>query len=360
MNYPIVLYPKLIQEFCRQHPLPNLPTDSNEQVQPLTPPKFSPNLPVTPTFPKKFAAKLTKLLLAIWLFWLIGVVIGVLLGLTLDLPPLATLSLIGAYCCLLAALYLRVKTSYTKMQSRYKTQLAQYRQQLSEYQAALVLLKPETPTNSEALQFLKEGYQQQIKQRMTGLLRLLQGKAKPMGVSEARQGVSEEQFFHHLQYYFDNAVQGAEFKTPWQGRNYSADYLIIHPPSGLGINCECDEPYALLSNQPTHCIDQDSDRRRNQFFLDHNWIVVRFTERQVVQAPKSCCKAIAQVIAVVTGDRSYLQQLESVSDLLPQKPWTKADARRMAKKNYRLSYLPDSVKPSPPRRSGRRKSRRSW
>lgn len=352
----MVFYPESIQDFCRQHLLPTLSTISDEQVETLTESHLSPNLPVSPSFPKQLAAKSTKLLWAIWLFWLVGVVLGVLLGVTLGLPPLATVSFIGAYCCLLATLYLWVKTGYTRVQSRYKTKLAEYRQKLSEYQAAQALPKPENPTNSELLQVSKESYQQQIEQRMTALSQLLQNKAKPIGVSEARQGVSEEQFLHHLQHYFEHAVQGAEFKTPWKGHNYSADYLIIHPPSGLGINCECDEPYALLSKQPTHCLDQDSDRHRNRFFLERNWIVVRFSERQVVQAPLSCCKVIAQVIAVVTGDRSYLHQFESVPDLLPQKPWTKADAKRMAKKNYRLSYLPEEVQP--PQQRGRRRKRK--
>jgi hypothetical protein len=80
--------------------------------------------------------------------------------------------------------------------------------------------------------------------------------------------------------------------------------------------------------------------RRNQLFLEWNWIVVRFTEKQVVQAPLSCCKFLAQALAFVTGDRSYLKQLETEPDLLSVKPWTTREARAMAKRNYRLTYLP--------------------
>ena len=98
------------------------------------------------------------------------------------------------------------------------------------------------------------------------------------------------------------------------------------------------------SKKPTHCCDGDSDIRRNQLFLEWNWIVIRFTEKQVVQAPLSCCKFIATVIAAVTGDRSCLKPLESEPDLLSVKPWTTASARQMAKSNYRLSYLPNPIK----------------
>jgi hypothetical protein len=74
--------------------------------------------------------------------------------------------------------------------------------------------------------------------------------------------------------------------------------------------------------------------------------VVRFSERQVVEAPRSCCKVIAQVIFEITGDRRYLQQLEGEPELLPERPWTVREARRKARSNYRLQYLPQSVRES--------------
>jgi hypothetical protein len=144
----------------------------------------------------------------------------------------------------------------------------------------------------------------------------------------------------YLQQYFEEVVQAAEFKIPSSQRSYSADFTVIHTPSGIGIDVEIDEPYAGKSKKPTHCCDADSDMRRNQLFLEWNWIVVRFTEKQVVQAPLSCCKFLAQAIAFVTGDRSYLKQLETEPDLLSVKPWTTREARAMAKSNYRLTYLP--------------------
>jgi hypothetical protein len=154
--------------------------------------------------------------------------------------------------------------------------------------------------------------------------------------------VSEERFLQYLQQYFEEVVQAAEFKIPSSQRSYSADFTVIHTPSGIGIDVEIDEPYAGKSKKPTHCCDADSDMRRNQLFLEWNWIVVRFTEKQVVQAPLSCCKFLAIAIAFVTGDRSSYKLLEFEPDLLPVKPWTTAEARKMAKINYRLSYLPNS------------------
>uniref|UniRef100_A0A8J7AGX6 Uncharacterized protein n=1 Tax=Desmonostoc muscorum LEGE 12446 TaxID=1828758 RepID=A0A8J7AGX6_DESMC len=68
--------------------------------------------------------------------------------------------------------------------------------------------------------------------------------------------------------------------------------------------------------------------------------MVRFAEVQVVRHPWSCCKAIAQIIARLTGDDSVFILLQRLADVPLQKQWTKREARLMAKNNYRQSYLP--------------------
>ena len=129
---------------------------------------------------------------------------------------------------------------------------------------------------------------------------------------------------------------------------------MIHPLTGLGLDVEVDEPYTLLTKEPTHCVNLPQDSWRNQFFLESGWVVVRFSERQVVEAPRSCCQVIAQVILEIMGDRSYLQQLEGEPELLPERPWTVREARRKARSNYRLQYLPQSIRKSM-QTSGRRR-----
>ncbi|NJK65201.1 MAG: hypothetical protein HC941_00505 [Microcoleus sp. SU_5_3] len=178
-----------------------------------------------------------------------------------------------------------------------------------------------------------------LQHRNRSLKDLMSLRVSSTGISQARQGVSEERFLQYLQRYFEKVVQAAEFKIPSSRRSYSADFIVIHTLSGLGIDVEIDEPYAGKSKKPTHCCDADSDLRRNQLFLEWNWIVVRFTEKQAVQAPLSCCKFVARAIAEVTGDRSFLEQLKTEPDLLSVKPWTTREARAMAKSNYRLTYL---------------------
>lgn len=160
------------------------------------------------------------------------------------------------------------------------------------------------------------------------------------GNSTAKQGVSEREFFRHLLCAFPENVicQAVEFEIPGYPLRYSADFILYHRLSGLALDIEIDEPYTGDTGKPHHCVDED--RIRNRFFLERNWGVVRFAEVQVVRHPWSCCKAIAQMIARLTGDDSVFMLLERLADVPLQKQWTRREARLMAKNNYRQSYLP--------------------
>jgi hypothetical protein len=340
-NYPQVFYPEFIEQFCRQYPFPKSPTDPNEQNEETELPNESMLAAKEPPFPKQKVAVLTRRLWEIWLWWLVGIVAGILLGVAFGLPFLAILSLTGAYCCSMAALYVWVRADYARVRGRYQLQLAEYKRKRLEERSAVAAKKSKETTKSRLGEPESERYS--LEQRLKVLRELLRDRVQPIGISTAKQGISERQFGEYLQIYFEDVMQGAEFETgkKW---NYSADFLVWHPASGLGLDIEIDEPYVLLTKEPTHCSDRRGDRRRNQFFSHGGWIVVRFTERQVVEAPLSCCKAIAQVIVEVTGDRRYWNQLESIANLLPQRPWTVAEAKRMARNNYRLSYLKEEVR----------------
>jgi len=339
-NYPQVYYPKFIEQFCHQYPFPKLPVIPEKQDDRAQLPN-EPMLAVKELpFAKHKVAALTRRLWGIWFLWLVGIVAGILLGVTFGLSFLAILSLTGAYCCLMAALYVWVRADYARVRVRYQLQLAEYKRKQLEERSAVAAKESIKAAKSRLGK--PESERCSLEQRFKTLRGLLRDRVQPLGISTAKQGISERKFGEYLQVYYENVMQGAEFETgkKW---NYSADFLIWHPASGLGMDIEIDEPYVLLTKEPTHCLDRGGDRRRNQFFLQRGWIVVRFTERQVVEAPLSCCKAIAQVIAEVTGDRHYWKQLESVANLLPQRPWTVTEAKRMARNNYRLSYLKEEV-----------------
>jgi very-short-patch-repair endonuclease len=183
-------------------------------------------------------------------------------------------------------------------------------------------------------------YNTRFPQREALLNRLLQGKIlQPSGISEAKEGVSEKDFYQALIRIFPSITQGVKFDNPNYPYPYSADFVFVHT-SGLSIDIEIDEPYVGHTKEPHHCIDQGKDDIRNQFFTSNNWVVVRFSEKQVVKYPYRCCKVIAKAIAKVTGDYTFLSRLQNTPDLPVEPMWNIKQAQKWASSNYRQTYLP--------------------
>jgi very-short-patch-repair endonuclease len=179
-----------------------------------------------------------------------------------------------------------------------------------------------------------------LPQSETALRRLLQGQVlQPSGISEAKEGVSEKDFYQSLIRIFPSVTQGVKFDNPNYPYPYSADFILVHS-SGLSIDIEIDEPYVGHTKEPHHCIDQGKDEIRNEFFISNNWVVIRFSEKQVVKYPYRCCKVIAQAIAKVTGDYTFRSRLQNTPDLPVEPMWNIKQAKKWAKLDYRKTYLP--------------------
>ena len=112
--------------------------------------------------------------------------------------------------------------------------------------------------------------------------------------------------------------------------------------NALKIDIEIDEPYEGKKKQPHHCLDDDKDRRRNGFFTERNWVVVRFTEEQVVKNPQGCCRYLVEVIVNFTQDKSLLEKVKELPSLKPVKAWTVSEARQLAVWKHRETYLHDA------------------
>jgi hypothetical protein len=163
---------------------------------------------------------------------------------------------------------------------------------------------------------------------------------QPDGVTDAPIGASERAFGQVLETFFPGRVK-AQLRLPipnWDGA-YSTDFTISFPELGVWIDVEIDEPYDYKTGKPTHCSDDERDRNRNSFFLNNNWIVVRFSEEQVVRYPESCCKEIALVIRRVTGIEKYVHDLADATSLGISPMWTSRQALKMAKAKVRDKYL---------------------
>lgn len=168
--------------------------------------------------------------------------------------------------------------------------------------------------------------------------------------SIAIRGWSEARFGDHLGRYFPGKIHsGLTLNIPDFDHPYTADFTYVDSSLKLYIDIELDEPYAYNTKEPTHYLGARKDDNRNNFFLGKGWLVVRFSEEQVVRHPKSCCKTVAQAITSVLGDDSVLNQFANVSNLQTMRRWTQSEAEDMAASNYRDRYLqqPSELADSP-------------
>lgn len=158
--------------------------------------------------------------------------------------------------------------------------------------------------------------------------------------SIAPKGKEEAKFGDRLKQYFPGKIHsGLTLNIPDYPHPYTADFTYIDSSLKLYIDVEIDEPYAYNTKEPTHYLEAWKDDNRNKFFLGKGWLVIRFSEEQVVRYPYSCCKSIAQAIFKVLGDTSALNQFASIPDLQPIRRWTQSEAQDMAANDYRDRYL---------------------
>lgn len=319
--YPIVLVPTLVSKFCADNPMPVLGGNWSSSTEK---PTFGPRSPATNN--SGYALVLQV--------WLASAIVVLLMNWMVGLSGMALWGSLGCSALFSVGLLCYVYLNNQESAARYQRQLLDYQRQLSEYEERQM----------GRLQLKGKGYErylQDLLNRQNRLRALLLGCVQPplKQESTAQQGVSEHTFYYWLLRYFPQVCQGGEFPIPDTSFRYSADFILYHKSSGLALDLEIDEPYEGRSGTPHHCSDDPKDARRNQFFLERNWVVVRFSEWQVVKHPVSCCKVIASVVAQITGDYSILIPFQGIVDLPPRKQWTTKEAARMAKERYRDTYL---------------------
>lgn len=158
---------------------------------------------------------------------------------------------------------------------------------------------------------------------------------KPVDSYNENKGKSESYFLKYLQKYFPKHIH-TDLALQIDESYYYPDFTFFSKKHSLYIDIEIDEPYNF-KGKPTHTIG--SDDTRNLFFMEAGWVVIRFTEEQVVRQPVQCCKFIADTIFKITRDKSFTETLKGIQPLtiLPS-PWTAEQAGQMFINRVRDSY----------------------
>jgi hypothetical protein len=305
INYPIVQYPSYIREKLDEH----------QQ-------KHSSDDPVLDVFVDKtemyVAAKPPKLSRFQQYFWygMGGYLAVALVGISLNILPF-----------LAAVLWLFAGVGLI---ARYAWILDGYRNQRLAYTKALV------SAQSGQRKVKSIGRKQLPKidwSRVSGL--------PTVGTKEsaAQKGVSETYFLRYLRKYFGDAVgYGHEYLPHDYNFPYSADYELI-VVNGVYFIIEVDEPYSGKSREPHHCTDNSKDINRDRYFLELGWVIIRFSEKQVVLTPDGCCGAIAAVILELTQDLQWLELSNRAQEVVPDPCWDSRQSKKYEAQKYREDYL---------------------
>lgn len=149
-----------------------------------------------------------------------------------------------------------------------------------------------------------------------------------------RKGVSESDFYNALRIKsknFDSSV-GLKIDSFYSKRTYKPD-ITYFDKNNLVIDIEIDEPYVGRTGEPIHYSHVDYDR--DKFFNNCGWIVMRFSEKQVVTQEKECVDFIMKFINnIEKGIRTDLE-----NDIKKEPKWTKEKAHKLAFARYRNTYL---------------------
>lgn len=106
----------------------------------------------------------------------------------------------------------------------------------------------------------------------------------------------------------------------------------------LFIDLEIDEPYDFINLKPMHC--KGDDIARDKYFNKYGWIVIRFSEKQVITNTNGCVLHIAKVIRSIAPEIfSIPSSLNNVIPLETENFWNMHTAQVWAKSSYRQTYL---------------------
>jgi len=161
--------------------------------------------------------------------------------------------------------------------------------------------------------------------------------------NSVKRGVAESQFHKILRSYFGNNIKtDLALEIPNNDNKnkvqnwYYPDFCFYNRDT-IAIDIEVDEPYVGVNGEPIHYLY--SDDYRDEFFLDNDWIVIRFAEEQIVNEPINCCYVIAETIYEYTSDDNFLKKLGKAFPLGKVKRWTKDESHKLAFKRSRDKYL---------------------
>lgn len=113
---------------------------------------------------------------------------------------------------------------------------------------------------------------------------------------EIKKGVTEDFYYKFLVAYSHYKVyKSIKFSF------YYPDLILLK--NNLVIAIEIDEPYSFDSKEPIHY--EDSDKARDNYFVNSGFILIRFTENQILTHPEECLELINEIVEYCLSLKKY-------------------------------------------------------
>ncbi len=162
---------------------------------------------------------------------------------------------------------------------------------------------------------------------------------------ESKKGATEKYFSCVLFAYFGNKIRTDYTIEPsgfsiFRQFEFIPDFSFID--KDISIDIEIDEPYTLEEKHPIHLLNDLKEEIRDSFFTSQNWIVIRFSENQIIENPFGCVKFINRTVKEIIGKEKNVINFSNISDsLLPNNvsKWTIDEVNRLINLNYRENML---------------------
>lgn len=145
------------------------------------------------------------------------------------------------------------------------------------------------------------------------------------------RGKYEIMFLERLLNHFGRKIRMDTTPNTYK-KYYYPDFTYICDRTNLHIDIEIDEPYSLIDKMPIHYIGS-RDEARNEYFLSYNWVVIRFSEKQVNQDIDGCINLIENVVNAILNKKTMFD-----NPLQLQSRWSYEEALLMASNNERNFY----------------------
>jgi len=230
-------------------------------------------------------------------------------------PTIVGISIVGGLVIIILGFKINAQV-INEDKEKEKIRIEEYKVELEKYKKLVASVLSEEFQNKEKQKRIRKIFSDNKKE----IFRCLEIKSD----EEIKKGVSEE-FFHKF------LITYSEF-TVYKSIKYSYYYPdLILVKNDLIIDLEIDEPYTLETKEPIHY--DDSDNGRDEFIIKNDFVLIRFTEEQILAYPEKCLEVINEIAAACIGLKQF-QKSESFQEI-ETKILTYQDAFDLAYNNSR-------------------------